>query len=99
MPIWFYYMVPEQRAPVYGEEEVVDADGDGVPRRGGVTPALPRPRLPPLPAVDAVLGQVENQARSVGDQKHHHCNIITRYLLFPSNLIITGCMVSVTPSS
>ena len=59
-------------SPVYGEEAVVEADGGGVPGRGGVALALPTPLLPPVPAVDAVLGQVQDQPRRVGDQEHHH---------------------------
>ena len=51
---------------------MVDADGDGVPGGGGVTSALPAPLLPTLLAVDAVLGEVEDQTRRVGDQEHHH---------------------------
>ena len=51
---------------------MVDADGDSVPGWGGVTPALPALLLPLLPAVDAVLSEVEDQTRCVGDQEHHH---------------------------
>ena len=51
---------------------MVDADGDSVPGWGGVTPALPALLLPLLLAVDAVLSQVQDQPRRVGDQEHHH---------------------------
>ena len=51
---------------------MVDADGDSVPGWGGVTPTLPTPLLTLLLAVDAVLSQVQDQPRRVGDQEHHH---------------------------
>lgn len=51
---------------------MVEADGCGIPGGGGVALALPPPLLPPVPAVDAVLGQVQDQPGRVGDQEHHH---------------------------
>ena len=53
--------------PVNGEEEVVDADGDGVPGGGHVTPTGGVGRII---AMNRAFSEVQDQSRSVGNEEH-----------------------------
>ena len=55
------------KVPVNGEKEVVDADGDRVPGGGHVTATGGGWSTIPM---DRTLGQVKNQSRCVGYEKH-----------------------------
>ena len=64
--------------PVDGEEEVVDADGDGVPGGGRVTPTG---GIGSTFTMNGAFSEVQDQSRSVGNEEHKN--------LKESNMIIS----------